>query len=136
MASWTISEVARRTGLRPSALRYYEAVGLLPVPARVNGRRRYDAGVVDRLAVIRMAQAAGFTIAEVGTLLHGFAPDAPPPARWQELATRKLPVVEAQIARLQTMRQVLEAGLHCECLALEECTRLLGVEGGVGNWTA
>ena len=127
MEQLTIGEVARRSGLRPSALRYYEDAGLLPAPARLNGRRRYDADVFDRLAAIRLAQAAGFTVAEIRAFLHGFAPDTPPPDRWRELAARKLPAVDAQLARLQGMRAILEAGLRCECLALAECARLLGV---------
>jgi DNA-binding transcriptional MerR regulator len=94
--------------------------------------------VFDRLATIRLAQAAGFTIAEVRTFLHGFAPDTPPPDRWRALAAAKLPAVDAQIARLRGMRAILEAGLRCECLALAECTRLLGAgrEAGTGErWT-
>ncbi len=128
MTQLTITEVARRSGLRPSALRYYEDAGLLPPPARASGRRRYDKGVLEQLAVIRLAQSAGFTIAETRTFLHGFAPDTPPPDRWQELAATKLPEVEALIARAQVMKTVLEAGLRCECLALEECAQLLGAE--------
>ena len=139
MGNLTISAVAERAGVRPSALRYYESVGLLPAPARVNGRRRYDAGVLDRLAVIRLAQEAGFTIAETRTLLHGFAADTPPPERWRALAARKLPEVEALIARAQGMKRILEVGLSCECLALEECARILGAgqdrRGGEDGWT-
>ena len=138
MAGLTIGAVARRVGLRPLALRYYEAAGLLPPPARANGRRRYDTDVFDRLAVIRLAQAAGLTVAEIRTFLHGFAPDTPPPERWRELAARKLPAVDAQLARLQGMRAILEAGLRCECLALAECARLLGAGRAVSagdGWT-
>ena len=94
--------------------------------------------MLEQLAVIRLAQSAGFTIAETRTVLHGFAPDTPPPERWRELAARKLPAVDAQIARLQGMRAILEAGLRCECLALAECAHLLGAEreasAGAG-WT-
>ena len=128
MGNLTITEVARRAGLRPSALRYYEEAGLLPPPARASGRRRYDAGVLAELAVIRLAQSAGFTIAETRTFLHGFAPETPPSDRWQELAAEKLPEVEALIARARAMKDILEAGLRCECLALAECAHLLGAE--------
>jgi MerR family transcriptional regulator, redox-sensitive transcriptional activator SoxR len=121
----TIGAVARRAGLRPSAIRFYESAGLLPAPTRVNGRRRYDAGIFDRLAAIRLAQAAGFTVAETRAFLHGFAPDAPPPDRWRALAGRKLPEVAAQIARLGAMQTILEAGLRCECPTLADCARAL-----------
>ena len=83
----------------------------------------------ERVAVIRLAQAAGFTIAETRTFLTGFAPDTPPQNRWRALAAAKLPVVDAQLVRLQGMQQVLEAGLRCECLALAECARRLGADG-------
>ena len=126
MAHLTIGEVSRQAGLRPSALRYYEDVGLLPPPTRVGGQRRYDATILERLAVIRLAQSAGFTVAETRTFLHGFAPDTPPPDRWRALAAAKLPEVEALIARARGMQEILEAGLRCECLTLVACARLLG----------
>jgi MerR family redox-sensitive transcriptional activator SoxR len=121
MKDLAIGEVARRAGIRTSALRYYESIGLLPAPRRVSGRRRYDEQTVQMLAVIQLAQAASFTIAEIQTLLHGFAPDTPPAARWQPLARRKLAELDALIARVQQMKQVLESGLNCGCLRLEDC---------------
>ena len=56
MGRMTIGEVARRAGLRPSAVRYYERIGLLPSPPRIGGQRRYESGVLQRLAVIRGAK--------------------------------------------------------------------------------
>jgi len=122
----SIGEVARSTGVKPSALRYYESVGLLPMPERANGRRRYDGALVrevlNRLAVVRVAQQAGFTISEIGTLLDGFSEDTPPSERWRILAQDKLPEVEAQVERALRMKGLLERGLRCECLRLEECS--------------
>jgi len=124
--SMSIGEVARSTGVRPSALRYYESVGLLPLPKRANGRRRYDGEllreVLDRLAVVRVAQQAGFTIFEIKTLLDGFSEDTPPSERWRVLAQDKLPEVEALVERALRMKDLLERGLRCECLRLEECS--------------
>ncbi len=126
MESMSIGEVARNTGVRPSALRYYESVGLLPLPERANGRRRYDGEllreVLDRLAVVRVAQQAGFTISEIRTLLDGFSEDTPPSERWRILARDKLPEVEALVERALSMKDLLERGLRCECLRLEECS--------------
>jgi MerR family redox-sensitive transcriptional activator SoxR len=124
MVQMSIGEVARRTGLRTSALRYYEEVGILPPPRRVNGRRRYDAVVLTQVAVVRMAQEAGFTIEEVRTLVAGFPEGTPASARWQALAHRKLVEVDALIARAQSMRRVLEESLACGCLTLEACAAL------------
>ena len=60
-----ISEVARKTSLRASALRYYESIELLPAPMRINGRRRYGPDVLLLLAGVRVAQPAGFTVEEI-----------------------------------------------------------------------
>jgi MerR family redox-sensitive transcriptional activator SoxR len=127
----SIGEVARKAGVRPSALRYYERIGLLPQPGRENGRRRYDGEALrealDRLAVVRVAQQAGFTISEVRPLLDGFSEDTPPSERWRVLAQDKLPEVEALVERALGMKALLERGLRCECLSLEECA-LVGEE--------
>ncbi len=125
MESMSIGEVARQAGVRPSALRYYEDIGLLPQPERESGRRRYEGEVLrevlDRLAVVRVAQQAGFTINEIGVLLNGFSEDTPPSERWRVLAREKLPEIEALVERALSMKQLLERGLRCECLRLENC---------------
>ena len=106
-------------------MRYYEGVGLLPSPERTNGRRRYDGEVLrevlDRLAVVRVAQQAGFTISEIRTLLNGYSEDTPPSERWRLLAEEKLPAVEALVERALGMKDLLERGLRCECLRLKDC---------------
>jgi MerR family transcriptional regulator, redox-sensitive transcriptional activator SoxR len=122
----TIGEVARRAGIRPSALRYYESAGVLPEPERENGRRRYGPEVLELLAVVRVAQQAGFTISEIRTLLHGFTAETPPSERWRALASEKLPEVEALIRRAFGMKRLLEWGLRCDCLRLEDCALVRG----------
>ncbi len=121
MEELTIGEVARRAGVRTSALRYYESIGLLPAARRVNGRRRYDPDAVRMLAVIHLAQQAGFSMAEIQTLFHGFAAETPPGERWRPLAEHKLGEVDALIARAQQMKRILETLLECGCVRLEEC---------------
>ena len=129
MEDWSIGEVAQQAGIRPSALRYYESIGLLPAPRRVNGRRRYDPRTVQQLTVLQFARQAGFNIAELQTLFHGFTAETPPAARWQALAEQKLGELDALIERAQQMRQILKTGLQCGCLRLEDC---LIVEGETG----
>ena len=125
MEGMSIGEVARKAGVRTSALRYYERIGLLPRAGRENGRRCYDGEALrealDRLAVVRVAQQAGFTISEIRTLLDGFSEDTPPSERWRVLAQAKLPEVETLVERALSMKDLLERGLRCECLSLEEC---------------
>lgn len=125
MDGMSIGEVARRAGVEPSAIRYYESLGLLPEPPRTGGKRRYDASVLDWLSLIALARAAGFTMAEIGELVSGFEPGTPPAKRWQAMATRKLAELEALVARVDRMRGVLQLALKCGCLRLEDCGHLL-----------
>jgi MerR family redox-sensitive transcriptional activator SoxR len=124
MDEYSIGEVARRAGIRTSAIRFYESAGVLPAPARVNGRRRYDAQVLSALTIIQVAQKAGFTMAEIKTLFTGFAPGTPASARWQALAGRKLEEVTAQIEQLHGMQRLLETAMQCGCVDLEECAAI------------
>ena len=118
-----IGEVAKRTGLRPSAVRYYERLGLLPAPVRDSGRRRYDDGVFVRLRVIAFARDCGFSLREIRQLFAG----KPYSAAMRGLASRKLDEMREAIARLEAMRALLRTALRCECLTLEQCGhRLLG----------
>lgn len=121
MEELTISEVARRAGVRASAIRYYESINLLPSPQRVSGRRRYSADVLRRLSFIQAAQAAGLTIAEIQTLLNELDGNAPLSVRWQILAQHKLAEVDALMRKVQGMKMILENGLNCSCSNLEEC---------------
>lgn len=126
MAGLTIGEVAKRAGLRTSAVRYYEDAGVLPPAARVGGQRRYDETVLARLAVIRLAQEVGFSVAEIRALVDGFDSAGIAPERWQEMARRKLADVDALLQRAERMKLLLEASLDCGCLTLDTCQLVLG----------
>lgn len=127
MGSLTIGEVATAAGVNATAIRYWERVGLLPAPRRVGGRRRYDDAVLARLAVIRLAQEVGFSVAEVRALVDGFDEQGVPPERWRELAERKLAEVEALIARAEGMKRVLAESLRCGCVTLDACELVVGL---------
>ena len=121
MEEFTISEVARQAGIRASAIRYYESVGLLPPPQRVSGQRRYTPDVLRRLSFIQTAQAAGFTVAEIQTLVGELEGNELLSERWQVLARHKLTEVDALIRKARGMRRILENGLDCSCSNLEDC---------------
>lgn len=121
MEELTISEVARRSGVRATTIRYYESINVLPEPRRANGRRRYDSAILDRLEFIRVAQRLGFTLAEVGLLFEQRATAAPLSERWQALAREKLADVERLIRQARAVRQTLIGGLRCGCPNLHEC---------------
>jgi MerR family redox-sensitive transcriptional activator SoxR len=124
----SIGEVAQRAGLRPSALRYYERSGLVRPPRRAAGRRAYDASIFESLALIQLAQDAGFTVRETRALLDGFDRGTPASARWQALARRKLDEVQARIERAERMRDLLERLLRCRCETLGDCVRKRAAE--------
>ena len=119
MPHFTISQAAKRLGLRPSAIRYYEQIGILPAAHRLNGRRRYDDKVLYRLAVIQHAQRAGFSLPEIRQLFFGFRSDARPSERWRKLASKKLAELNALTEQIEMMRSLLSKS--CDCAALDEC---------------
>jgi MerR family redox-sensitive transcriptional activator SoxR len=124
----SIGEVARRAGLRTSALRFYEKSGLLPAPPRRSKQRCYDESILGRISLIRLALEAGFTVAETRTFLSGFSADTPPAKRWRALAERKLQELDTLMKRVERMKQLLEMGFQCGCPRLEDCERLLLAE--------
>jgi MerR family redox-sensitive transcriptional activator SoxR len=119
----SIGEVAARAGLNTSALRYYERVGLLRAPRRFGGRRVYDEDVFESLALIQLAQDAGFTVAETRVLMHGFDRATPPSQRWRSLAETKLEEIAIRIARAERMRELLQRLMRCQCQNLGDCVR-------------
>lgn len=118
-ASMTIGEVAKRAGLRHSTLRYYESLGLIPPPLRTHGQRRYDANVLERLAIIRFAKYVGFSLAEVAELLLGTA-DRPPTERWRTIAHAKMSDLETAIEHATVLRTMLRDTLAQTCPKLVE----------------
>jgi MerR family transcriptional regulator, redox-sensitive transcriptional activator SoxR len=114
-----IGEVAQRAGVKTSLIRYYEDIGLLPEPERLSGQRRYDHAVLRRLAVIDVAQRAGMSLDEIRLLVeHG---NDPMSRQLRELATRKLPEIDALIERAQRVRGWLETATGCDCQSIDEC---------------
>ena len=118
----TIGAVAALAGRRPSSIRYYEQIGLLPPAARVSGRRVYGADTVRTLAVIETGQRAGLTLDEIRTLLSASPGDRAAIERLREVADRKLPEITALIERSEVVRGWLECAARCECPSLDECS--------------
>ena len=127
MSELRIGEVARRTGLRASAIRYYEDCKLIAPSGRVGGSRRYDDRAVERLALIAFAKEAGFTLAEIRRLLTGFREGTPAAERWRTLARSKLIELDRAAERIETMRSILKRAIRCGCLDLDECSRRIAV---------
>lgn len=121
MKVFGIGEIARRTGVPTSTIRYYESVGLLPPATRISGKRRYDVSIVQRIGLIRIAQQAGFALAEIQTLLE----DPQTPAEsWRMLAGHKLNELNELAKRIDAMKSLVEQTLHCDCQTFDECAAL------------
>jgi len=116
-----ISDVARVFGLRTSAIRYYEQIGILPPAMRKRGQRRYNNTVLFRLAVVQRARETGFTLEEIRELFFGFPPGTPPPKRWHDLSQRKIAELRNRMKRLKLMETLLKRVENCRCDALDEC---------------
>jgi len=117
----TIGQLARRVGLNTSAIRYYERVGVLPAPERESGQRRYGEDAVRRLQVLEVAKRAGFSLDEAKLLVQSADAGTPAFEAVRDLAQRKLPDVEALIARAQDMRSWLLSATDCSCTSLDVC---------------
>src|SRR6266704_2465804 len=114
----TIGELAKRTGVATSALRYYEELGLLPAPARVSGQRRYPPSAVGLVGVILLLRDVGFTLREVKALIasRSLAGDG-----WRELHRRKLTELDRRIAQAQAARTAIAHALACPHEDVFEC---------------
>lgn len=119
----TIGELAAQSGLKPSAIRFYERTGLLPAPNRKNGRRVYASEAAYRLFLIAFAKQTGFSLPEIKLLLHGFPQTVTPGDRWRKLATSKIQQLEASIAKSRAMEQMLRSIMKCRCTTIDQCAR-------------
>lgn len=119
-ATLTIGAVAASAGVRPSSIRYYESVGVLPEPERVSGQRRYGPETVRALGLIDVAQRAGFSLAEIRELMESSA-GGHAAEKLRALAERKIPEVEDLIERATTMKAWLQIASACNCSVLEAC---------------
>src|SRR6516165_3631531 len=124
MPQLTISQVARQIRLRPSAIRYYEQIGLLPPSHRLSGQRRYDPRVLSRLAIIQRARQLGFTLTEIRYLFFGFRDVTRASERWRVLSQKKLAELEHLMDGIKTVRGLLKQMMKkCRCDTLDQCGR-------------
>jgi MerR family redox-sensitive transcriptional activator SoxR len=118
----TIGQVASRTGLRPSAIRYYEERGLLRRPARLGGKRVYPPSVFEQLAIIEMAKIAGFSLGDIRTLIADAGASGASNA-WSRLIPARVAEVDEEMKRLRAIKGVLSKLNTCRCATLDECGR-------------
>jgi MerR family redox-sensitive transcriptional activator SoxR len=118
----SIGEVAERTGVAVSAVRYYEREGLLTSSRTDGGQRRFHRDVLRRLAFVRVAQRVGLTLDEIRDALATL-PDArtPTKADWERLSRAWRPQLDQQIAVLERLREDLTSCIGCGCLSLRAC---------------
>lgn len=118
----TIGDVAARSGLAPSAIRFYEAHGLVSSERTSGNQRRFRRSALRRLAFIRSAQRVGLSLDEITVALSRL-PDGRTPTRtdWARLSQDWRPRIDAQIQRLVKLRDQLDNCIGCGCLSLQRC---------------
>ena len=118
----SIGAVAERSGLAPSALRFYEERGLITSARNAGGQRRYHRDVLRRLACIQAAQVVGLSLDEIGVALHDLPEHAGPDGReWVELSRSWRPLLDERIRLLTALRDQLDRCIGCGCLSLAHC---------------
>jgi MerR family transcriptional regulator, redox-sensitive transcriptional activator SoxR len=118
----TITEVARRSGVAASALRFYEQRGLIASERAGSGHRRYPRSVLRRIAFIVFAQRIGLALDEIGTELAKLPPDRAPTRRdWSRLSSGWSARIDDRIAELHRLKAGLTECIGCGCLSLERC---------------
>jgi MerR family redox-sensitive transcriptional activator SoxR len=121
-ATLTIGELARRSGVATSALRFYEERGLIQSERSSAGHRRYARPVIRRVAFIVFAQRVGLSLEEIGTELARLPADrAPARGDWAALSATWTARIDERIAELQRLRSGLESCIGCGCLSLDRC---------------
>lgn len=123
MGTLTIGQLSDRSGVATSAIRFYEARGLLPATRTSGNQRRYDQASLRRLAFIRAAQRVGLSLEEIGAALATL-PDGrtPTKADWSRLSRSWRSRLDEQIERLERLRDKLDSCIGCGCLSLRTCT--------------
>jgi len=118
----TIGETAARSGVRTSALRYYESLGLIASERTAGDQRRYARETLRRIAVIRAAQLLGLTLREIRLALNELPRGRTPDRHdWQRLSQTWRGSLDQRIADLQALRDRLSGCIGCGCLSLESC---------------
>ena len=116
-----IAEVSKRTGLPASTIRYYEKIGLVEPQRRVSGRRVFDEKALFTLKFVRLAQATGFSIDEIKSLLAAYADDPGPRGAWKQMTASKRRDIRNRITELSQMDSVLKEMQSCNCESLTQC---------------
>jgi MerR family redox-sensitive transcriptional activator SoxR len=121
-AHLTIGQLSERSGVAPSALRFYESQGLISSERTTGNQRRYRQATLRRVAFIRSAQRVGLTLDEIAEALSTL-PEArtPTKADWSRLSRGWRPRLEQQIERLERLRDKLDGCIGCGCLSLKTC---------------
>jgi MerR family redox-sensitive transcriptional activator SoxR len=133
VSEWlSIGEVAERTGVAVSAVRYYEREGLLPATRSDGGQRRFPREALRRVAFIRIAQRVGLSLDEIRDALDSLpASRTPTNADWARLSRSWRPRLDEQIALLTRLRDQLSSCIGCGCLSLKTCS-LYNPDDGAG----
>jgi MerR family redox-sensitive transcriptional activator SoxR len=117
-----IGALSERTGVAPSALRFYEAEGLIHADRSSGGQRRYHRDMIRRVSFVRVAQQVGLSLDEIRSALSTLPESRTPTQKdWERLSSSWRPRLDAQIAMLERLRDRLDRCIGCGCLSLRVC---------------
>jgi MerR family redox-sensitive transcriptional activator SoxR len=129
----TIGALAERTGVAPSALRFYESEGMIHSRRSDGNQRRYRRDMIRRVSFIRVAREVGLSLEEIREALDSLPEGRTPDEKdWERLAVSWRPRIEAQIRLLERLRDRLDGCIGCGCLSLKKC-RLLNPDDRLGE---
>jgi len=121
----SIGDVARRSGVAPSALRFYERRGLIASTRTDGNQRRYDRAVLRRIALVQAGRAAGISLVEIRAALASLPTSRTPSRRdWERLSSRWRNDLDGRIETLQALRERLTTCIGCGCLSIDKCELL------------
>jgi len=118
----TIGEIAQRSGVAASALRFYETRNLIASHRGPGNQRRYHRSMLRKISIIKVAQSLGLSLEEISTALEALPNKRTPTRRdWEKLSLKWRDQLDARIANLKILREKLSGCIGCGCLSLKRC---------------
>ncbi|HEY7981110.1 MAG TPA: MerR family transcriptional regulator [Candidatus Eremiobacteraceae bacterium] len=129
----TIGQVAQKAGVTQSAIRYYEATGLLPQPSRKHGVRQYDDGAVDQVKILRFLRRSGITIRRIAAVTEQQRKSNDSREVWLGVFQRRIAELDALIVEAHETKRRLEETIACECNGATELCPIFQADGDIAG---
>lgn len=121
-SGWSVGKIARRSGVSIATLHFYDSLGLIYSWRNQGNQRRFDPGVLRRIAVIKSAQRLGISLQAIAAAMSKLPlNEAPSTSDWKKMSTRWRAELQQRITRLERLRDELDGCIGCGCLSLKAC---------------